>query len=258
MQFVPAEPGTGIVFRRTDLPGRPEIPAAVEYVVDTSRCTTVGIGATCIHTVEHVLAAVNANKIDNLYIDISNLEPPVASGGSEEFMKIIDKVGVVEQDAIIPIVYLQSPVYYSEGDIHLVALPSDTYRISYTLSYPDNPALKSQYQSFEINAETFMRELAPCRTFSLYSEVSALMDHGLIKGGSLDNAVIIKDDVVFSKGGLHFDDEMVRHKMLDVVGDLSLIGFDFRAHIISIRSGHSTNFAFAKKILEAITTESNL
>jgi len=176
MQFIPAVPGTGIIFRRTDLPGKPQIPASVEYVCDTSRCTTVGVNGTCIHTVEHVLAAVNANKIDNLYIDISNLEPPVASGGSEEFVQMIEDVGILEQDATVPIVYLQSPVYFSEGDIHLVALPSETYRISYTLSYPDNPALKSQYQSFEINAETFKQELAPCRTFSLYSEVSALME----------------------------------------------------------------------------------
>lgn len=232
------------------------IPAKVGFVSDTSRSTTIGIGRVNIHTVEHVLAAVKAFNIDNLFIEVSNLEPPVASGGSEEFVAMIDEAGVEEQGKDTPIYEIKTPVYYSEGDIHLVALPCDHYRISYTLSYPGNPALKSQYRSFAIDTETFKKEIAPCRTFSLYEEVSYLMDKGLIKGGSLDNAVIIKGDVIFSKGGLHFEDEMVRHKILDLVGDLLLVGVDFRAHIIAIRSGHETNYAFAKKILNAITRES--
>jgi UDP-3-O-[3-hydroxymyristoyl] N-acetylglucosamine deacetylase len=231
------------------------IPATVDYVVDTSRSTTLGIGKVCIHTVEHVLAAVKALNIDNLIIEVSNIEPPVASGGSKEFIAMLENAEVVEQAAKTQIIHLKDPVYHSDGDIHIVALPSDHYRISYTLSYPNNPVLKSQYQSFAIDEETFKKEIAPCRTFSLYEEVSYLMDRGLIKGGSLDNAVIIKGDVVFSKEGLHFKDEMVRHKILDVVGDLLLVGFDFRAHVIAIRSGHASNYAFAKKIRNAIMKE---
>lgn len=255
MRFVPAPEGTGVVFRRTDLQGYPLIPATVEYVCDTARSTTLGIANVRIHTVEHVLAAINSYKIDNIFIEVSNLEPPVASGGSEVFVELIEKAGIVEQDGQVPVVKIQSPVYWSHDDIHMVALPSDVYRISYTLDYPNNPSFKTQYRSFTITPEVFKKEIAPCRTFSLYEEVSALMDRGLIKGGSLDNAVIIMGDVVFSKGGLHFPDEMVRHKMLDVIGDMSLIGFDFLAHIIAIRAGHASNYELAKKILNTITME---
>jgi len=253
MRFLPAGVGSGIAFCRTDLPGSPIIPATVEYVCDTSRCTTIGVGRVQIHTIEHVMAALNAYKVDNLLIEISNLEPPVGNGGSDVFVEMIEGAGICEQEGEVPIVKILQPIYWSEEDIHLVALPSDEYRISYTLNYPECPALKSQFQSFAISADLFKKEIAPCRTFSLYEEVSMLMDRGLIKGGSLDNAVIIKGDVVFSKGGLHFKDEMVRHKILDMIGDLSLVGFDFLAHIIAIRAGHASNFAFAKKILNAIT-----
>jgi UDP-3-O-[3-hydroxymyristoyl] N-acetylglucosamine deacetylase len=257
MRFIPSEQGTGIVFRRTDLPGMPTIPATVEYVCDTSRCTTIGIGDVHIHTIEHVMAAVSANKIDNLIIEVSNLEPPVANGGSDVFVSMIEEAGIRELKSTTPIISLQSPVYWSDGDIHLVALPYDGFKISYTLDYPHTPALKSQYQSFTITPEIFKKELSPCRTFSLYEEVSALMDMGLIRGGSLDNAVIIKGDVIFSKEGLRFQDEMVRHKMLDMVGDLSLIGFDIQAHFIAIRAGHASNYEFSKKILQAITLENH-
>lgn len=255
MRFVPAPEGSGIVFRRSDLPGSPAIPATVEYVSDTARNTTLSIADVTIYTVEHVLAAVNAYKIDNLFIEVSNIEPPVASGGSEDFVAMIEEAGIAEQEETKPIIALKVPVYHAEGDIQLVALPCDHYRISYTLNYPNNRALKSQFFSVAITSDTFKEEIAPCRTFSLYEEVSYLMDRGLIKGGSLDNAVIIKGNAVFSKGGLRFDDEMVRHKILDVVGDMSLVGFDFLAHIIAIRSGHATNFALAKKILNTITSE---
>jgi len=255
MKFVPAKEGTGIIFKRIDLPGAPVIPASVEYVCDNARNTTLGIADIRIHTVEHVLAAIKAFEIDNLCIELDGIEPPVGNGSSDVFVTMIEKSGIQEQNASIPIVQLKGPVYWSEGEIHLVALPSDTYRISYTLNYPNTRLLKSQYFSTAITPETFKKEIASCRTFSLYEEVSVLIDRGLIKGASLDNAVVIKDDTILSKGGLYFPDEMVRHKILDVIGDLSLIGFDFRAHIISIRSGHASNVAFARKIFNYITTE---
>ncbi|MCE5316709.1 MAG: UDP-3-O-acyl-N-acetylglucosamine deacetylase [Parachlamydia sp.] len=253
MRFCPAEEGTGIVFKRVDLPGQPIIPATVEYVCDTARSTTIGIGPVRIHTVEHVLAAIAAYQIHNLCIELDNIEPPVANGSSDVFVQMVEEAGVTEQDAVFPIADIQAPIAHSEGDIHLVALPCDHFRISYTLSYPETPALKAQFQSIAITSETFKKEIAPCRTFSLYKEVSFLMDRGLIKGGSLDNAVIIHEDAVFSKEGLFFPDEMVRHKILDLIGDLSLVGFAFRGHIIAIRSGHATNYALAKKLYHHIT-----
>jgi UDP-3-O-[3-hydroxymyristoyl] N-acetylglucosamine deacetylase len=255
MRFCPAKEGTGIIFKRVDLPGAPVIPATVEYVLDTSRSTTVGIKGMAIHTVEHVLAAVRAYSIDNLCIEIAGIEPPVANGSSDVFVEMIEASGVVEQEHTIPVVKIKQPVYFSEGDIHMVALPYDGYRISYTLNYPESPVLRSQFFSLDVDKESFKREIAPCRTFSKYEEVSALMDRGLIKGGSLANAVIIKNDVIFSKEGLFFPDEMVRHKILDMIGDLSLVGFDFHAHIIAIRAGHSSNYALSKKLYNYITME---
>lgn len=257
LRFCPAKEGTGVVFKRIDLPSKPIIPATVEYVQDTSRSTTIGIKDVRIHTVEHILSAIKAYNIDNLCIEISSIEPPVGNGSSDVFVEMIEKVGIREQEHTVPIVKLHQPVYWSEGDIHLVALPYDGYRISYTLSYPGSAFLRAQFHSVLVNEENFKKEIAPCRTFSLYKEISALMDKGLIKGGSLDNAVVIKDDVILSKGGLFFPDEMARHKILDLIGDLSLIGFDFHAHIIAIRSGHSSNFAFARRLLTHITTENH-
>ncbi len=257
LRFCPAKEGTGIVFKRIDLPSQPVIPATVEYVQDTSRSTTIGINDVRIHTVEHVLSAIKAYKIDNLCIEISSIEPPVGNGSSDVFVEMIEKVGVREQEHSVHIVKIQQPVYWSEGDIHLIALPYNGYRISYTLSYPGCSFLRGQFHSVLINEENFKKEIAPCRTFSLYKEISFLIDKGLIKGGSLDNAVVIKDDVILSKGGLFFPDEMARHKILDLIGDLALIGFDFHAHVIALRSGHASNFAFAQRLLNHITMENH-
>jgi UDP-3-O-[3-hydroxymyristoyl] N-acetylglucosamine deacetylase len=256
LRFCPAKGGTGVVFKRIDLPSKPIIPATIEYVQETSRSTTIGIKDVRIHTVEHVLSAIKAYNIDNLCIEISSIEPPVGNGSADVFVEMIEKVGVQEQEHPMPIVKIQQPVYWSEGDIHLVALPYTGYRISYTLSYPGSSFLRGQFHSVLVNEENFKKEIAPCRTFSLYEEISSLIDKGLIRGGSLDNAVVIKDDdVILSKEGLFFHNEMARHKILDLIGDLSLIGFHFHAHIIAIRSGHASNFAFARCLFNHITTE---
>jgi UDP-3-O-[3-hydroxymyristoyl] N-acetylglucosamine deacetylase len=259
LRFIPAKEGTGIVFKRIDLPSKPVIPATVEYVQDTSRSTTIGVKDIRIHTVEHVLSAIKAYNIDNLCIEITSIEPPVGNGSADVFVEMIEEAGILEQEHTVPIVKIQQPVYWSEGDVHIVALPYDGYRISYTLSYPGSPFLRGQFHSVLVNPENFKKEIAPCRTFSLYKEISFLIDNGLIKGGSLDNAVLILEDVILSKGGLFFPDEMARHKILDLIGDLSLIGFgfDFRAHIIAIRSGHASNFAFARRLLTHITMENH-
>ena len=255
LRFCPAKEGTGVVFKRVDLPDQPTIPAALKYVQDTSRSTTIGIGKIRIHTVEHVLAAIKACEIDNIIIELSNIEPPVGNGSSDIFVEMLEKAGITQQNGSVPTFKVKEPIYWSEGDIHLVALPYDGYKISYTLSYPDSPFLQGQFHSLLVSHENFKKEIASCRTFSLYKEISTLIDHGLIKGGSLDNAVVIKDDIIISKGGLFFPNEMARHKILDLIGDLSLIGVNFDAHIISIRSGHGSNYALAKKILNHIMME---
>lgn len=260
IKFCPAPPHSGVVFQRLDLPGKPEIPASVEYVQETSRSTTIGIGSCSVHTVEHVLAAVHAYQIDNLCIQLTAKEPPIGDGSSASFIAMIEEAGVQSQDAHHSIAEIKSPVYFSHGNTHLVALPSDEYRISYTLHYPNTPSIRSQYMSVVVNQDNFKNKLADCRTFVLYNEVKTLLDQGLIRGGSLENAIVIDDDVVFSKEGLRFPDEMVRHKILDLIGDLSLVGFHFKAHVIAIRAGHAANVALGKKIMEHISVkmESNL
>jgi len=255
MTFCPSKEGSGIVFQRMDLPGQPVIPATIEYVQDTSRSTTIGIGTTQVHTIEHVMAALRAYEVDNLRIELSAAEPPVGDGSSTSFVEMILAAGIEEQAARVPIVKIAQPIHWSQGPIHLVALPSEEYRVSYTLHYPQTPALRSQFYSFVVTGEGFKEQIASCRTFALYDEVAFLMDRGLIKGGSLENAVVIKDDVIFSKEGLKFPDEMVRHKILDFIGDLSLVGIPVMAHIIAICSGHPSNVAFAKSLYEHITME---
>ena len=255
MRFCPAKPGQGIYFQRVDLPGKPVIPATIEYVFDTSRSTNLALQDVRIYTVEHVLAALKAYDIDTLCIELNNVEPPAGNGSSDVFVDMIEKAGIQEFSSQSPILSLQRPVYITEGDVHIVALPSDEYRISYTLCYPNSTALGCQYHSLVVNQDTFKNEIAPCRTFALYEEISYLIDRGLIKGGSLDNAVVIKGDAVLSKAGLFFPNEMVRHKILDIIGDLSLIGINFTGHIISIRSGHATNYHLAKELYKQLSLE---
>ncbi len=255
IRFCPSDKGTGIIFRRTDLPSEPLIPATVEYVRDTERCTTLGIGSAEIHTVEHVLAALASYEVDNLIIELDGPEPPVGDGSSSPFVKMIEQGGVEEQEAQRPVLGLKEPIFLSKGPVHIIGLPADEYRISYTLHYPAVSTIGSQFYSLVIDRDRFKRELSECRTFALYGELKMLMDAGLIKGGSLDNAVVIHEEAIFSKEGLKFPNEMVRHKILDVVGDLALVGFSFRAHIVAICSGHTLNVAFAKKLLNHVTME---
>ena len=253
LRFCPAPPGFGIQFQRTDLAEKPLLAATVDNVIDTSRSTTIGNKYCHVQTVEHLLSALKAYSIDNLLVEISNIEPPIGNGSADQFIEMIENAGIEEQNETTPLMRLDRPIFWSDGDIHLVALPSDEYRISYTLSYPTSPMLKTQYASFAITSEIFKKEIAPCRTFSLYKEISYLIDKGLIKGGSLANAVVVCDDAIISKGGLFFPDEMARHKILDLIGDLALIRYDIKMHVIAIKSGHATNVALAKEISNYFT-----
>ncbi len=247
MRLLPAA-GGGIRFRRSDLGGGIEIPALFKNVTATQRATTIGVEGAAVHTVEHVLAALRAYRVDHVVVELSEAEPPVAGGCSVEFVRMIEEAGVVEQETTVPILRLDRPIYWSEGQVHMCALPAEEYRVSYTLHYPHVEALGSQYYSAAIDAEIFKKELAPCRSFALYEEVSALLDAGLIKGTSLDSGVVIKGDAILSKEGLRFPDEMVRHKVLDVVGDLALIGVEVQMHVIAVRAGHTSNAGLGRTL----------
>ncbi|MBI5274054.1 MAG: UDP-3-O-[3-hydroxymyristoyl] N-acetylglucosamine deacetylase [Chlamydiales bacterium] len=248
MRFVPAPAGTGIVFKRIDLKHEPIYAASLQNLAGTPRCTNLGDGKVIIQSVEHVLSALTAYHIDNLIIELDGPEIPAVDGSSTLFVELIERGGILVQEQLLQVHKLDSPVFWSKGDIYLVGLPSDELKISYTLSYKNHPLLDSQYFSTIINTEVYKREIAACRTFSLYEEIVGLLDQGLIKGGSLESGVIIKGDQVMNPGGLRFPNEMVRHKVLDLMGDLSLVGFPFIAHIIAIKSGHHSNTEFAKQL----------
>lgn len=256
MTFIPAEPGFGVVFERTDLPGSPRLPAQVDFVKDTPRCTILGNSEITVQTVEHVLSALRAYEIDNVLISLTGPEVPSCDGSATPFVDLIEKCGIKVQEAMREVMRLHVPVFWSRGDVHLVALPSDEFRVSYTLNYPNSALLRSQFHTVIINHENFKNEIAPARTFSLYEEIVPLIEQGSIKGGNLENAVIVKDDAVLNPDGVRFQDEMARHKILDLVGDLSLIGKPFLAHIIAIRSGHFSNTSLAKELVNYFAMES--
>ncbi|MBI1882629.1 MAG: UDP-3-O-[3-hydroxymyristoyl] N-acetylglucosamine deacetylase [Chlamydiae bacterium] len=255
--FLPAPPNTGIEFVRMDLPERPVVKARLSNVTGVTRGTTIEEKGVKVHTVEHVLAALMGCGIDNLLIEMEANEPPVGDGSSLAFVEMIRSSGIEEQASLKTCLRLSRPVYYEEGDASLVAIPSESCRISFTLSYKDSK-IKDQFYTVEVNEENFISQIAPCRTFCFYHEVEYLMKQGLIKGGSLDNAVVVGKDAIFSKESLRFPDECVRHKVLDLMGDLYLLGKPFKAHVMAIKSGHAMNFEFAKRLASALVEEGSI
>ena len=243
-----APENSGIVFQRLDLPSQPIVPAQLAFVSDTRRCTRLASKSVNLIMVEHLLSALSALEIDNLCIAVEGEEMPAGDGSSQLYVDLIEQAGIVVQDEPKRFFKPSRPIYWSEKDIHLIALPSAEYRISYTLHYPQSPLLRSQYLSLAIHPETYTKEIASCRTFSLYEEIAPMIDKGFIKGGGLENGVVIQGERILNPEGLRFPDEMVRHKILDLIGDLSLLGRPIKAHIIAIRSGHSSNVAFVKEL----------
>jgi UDP-3-O-acyl N-acetylglucosamine deacetylase len=250
LRFVPAEPGSGVRFKRVDLPDKPEIPALVSSVVDTQRSTSLGAGQAMVRTVEHILATLTCLGIDNVIVEVDAPETPLTDGSSKQFIEAVQAAGRVEQDAECQEFVLDEPVAVEGKGVTLCALPCDEYRVSYTMQY-DNPILGTQFRSFAITRDAFVDEIGPSRTFALYSELEMLLKMGLIKGGSLDNAIVITDQAVLSKEGLRYPDEFVRHKIIDIIGDMSLLGRRLRAHIVSIRSGHANNVKLVQAICAA-------
>lgn len=251
LTFKPAPADTGIRFIRTDITGAPEVPALIDYVVETARGTTLGRDVegqlVKVHTVEHVLAALAALEIDNVRVEMDNNEPPIGDGSSRPFLDILKKAGTVEQDA--PRRYFELPrvVSIADDNVQLVANPSNEFRISFTIDF-EHHILRSQYASFAIDGQVFDKELADARTFCLARDVEHLRAQGLIKGGSLNSAVVIGEQGIENKEPLRYPDEFVRHKILDLLGDLTLLGMPIKGHVISIKSGHRSNVKLVKEI----------
>lgn len=248
----PAPADHGIRFRRVDLPGQPEITAHVRCVTETRRRTTIAVGSADVHTVEHLLAAANALGLDNLVVDMAGPEPPVGDGSAAPFLELLRGAGAAEQEAPRRVLEISTPVSFSAGETHLVLLPHPTFRISCTVKY-NATVLDCQYLSLEVSEESFTRDLSRARTFCLFHELEYLMKNDLIRGGSLDNAVVIKGDAILSKEGLRYPDEFVRHKMMDMVGDLFLLGCRLRGHVIAIKPGHAANVELARRVLAGMT-----
>ncbi len=244
--FKPAPPDSGIVFVRTDLEDRPVIPATLDHVVDVSRGTTIGIGAATVHTIEHAMAAFVGMGIDNVVVEVDADEIPNGDGSAMPALNTILKVGVLEQDRDKLFITVDHPVYYRKDDVTLSILPSDELRVTMTIAY-DHKAIGTQYASFVINEDTFRNEIAPARTFCFLREVKMLQEAGLIQGGSLESAVVIGDDGILNDE-LHFPDEFVRHKILDLLGDTYLLGRPLKGHIIGVKCGHEKNVMFSKQI----------
>ena len=248
----PAPANAGVVIRRTDLAGAPPVRAHASQVIDVMRATTIANGPARVHTVEHVLAALHALGVDNAAIDMDGPEPPIADGSSAPYVALIQEAGLVAQDAPRRYFEVKEPIFIERGESKMVLLPDPQYRISCTVKY-NATILDTQYLSLTVTPETFARDLSLARTFCLYEEIAPLMSKGLIRGGSLDNAVVMKDGAIISKDGLRYNDEFVRHKMLDIVGDLSLIGCRLRAQVIAIKPGHPLNVTMAQALCEHLT-----
>ncbi|MDD5686439.1 MAG: UDP-3-O-acyl-N-acetylglucosamine deacetylase [Elusimicrobia bacterium] len=256
IKLKPAPENTGIVFVRTDLPGQPQIKADISNVLTTVRGTTVGLDEkTSIHTIEHLLAALFVFGVDNLVIEMNSNEPPVADGSALPFVELIKKAGITELTSEKKILNISKPVVYKNGDVLITAVPSDKFSISCTVVY-NHPLLKTQFFSIDITPEIFEKEIAPARTYCFDYEIEALKSKGLAKGGNLENAIVIGAKKIHTK--LRFEDEFVRHKILDLIGDISLLANSLKMEISALKCGHKNNIEFAKKIASEITGKSSL
>ena len=272
MVIKPANPGFGVQFQRVDLPGQPVIKADCDFVTDTSRGTTLQIDDVKVSTVEHILAALVGMGVDNALIELNGPEVPIMDGSSKHFVELIESTGVMEQDAAKAWYSIDENIYlYDDAKrVEMVAMPAIDYQITTLIDF-NSPVLGTQHAGLK-SIKDFRAEIAPCRTFCFLHELEMLLEHDLIKGGDVKNAIVVVDKpvtdeemarlaLVFGKDNievksegylnnleLRFPNEPARHKLLDVVGDLSLIGYPIKARIIANRPGHSTNVEFAKKI----------
>jgi UDP-3-O-[3-hydroxymyristoyl] N-acetylglucosamine deacetylase/3-hydroxyacyl-[acyl-carrier-protein] dehydratase len=276
MVIKPSAPNTGITFKRVDLAGQPTVKADVDFVVETNRSTTLEHNGARVSTVEHLMAALFGNEVDNVVIEINGEEVPILDGSAQPFVEAIEKAGVQKQDAIKVYYTIDHNITFSDEDkkVEMVALPYHEYRINTLIDF-NSPVLGTQHASIK-SLSDFNKQVASCRTFCFFHELEWLIANNLIKGGDINNAIVVVDkevsedqveriskvfhkkDVQISSEGilnnleLRFPNEPARHKLLDVIGDLALVGFPFKAHIIANRPGHASNVKFAKKIKEHI------
>lgn len=243
----PAPEGHGFKFRRVDLPDKPFIDADVSKVQTVERATTLAEGAVRVHTVEHVLSALVGLGVDNALIEMDANEPPIGDGSARPYVELIKKAGIQEQSVPRKIWEIREPIHLETGDGSLITIvPDKQFRVSVTNIGKDGRFV--QYFSSVITPEIYEKEIAPARTFTFYEDIKPLLDKGLIKGGSLENAVVVRGDEIMSKEPMRFENEFARHKALDVIGDLMLSGRKFTGHVIAVKPGHGPNTEAAKAL----------
>ena len=246
----PAPAGHGIVFRRIDMHGSPEIRPRADLITDLVRATTIQSGHAKIHTVEHVLSALNGCGIDNVVVEMDASEPPILDGSARPFVNMILQGEPVDQDKEREYFTLAAPVSVTHGNSSIIALPCDTLKISCTSA--DDRGIHTQHLSLSIDPEVYQAQIAAARTFTIYEDIEELIKLGKIRGGSLDCAIVIKGDSIISKEPLRFKDEFVRHKILDIIGDVTLLGMPLKAHIVATRPGHAINAELTRALFEQL------
>ena len=246
MELVPAATGTGIQFARADLPEALPVAATAANVTATLRATTIGAGALKFFTIEHLMSALHVHGIDNCLVLLDAEEPPVVDGSARTFFRLIAEAGTVEQDAVRRETVIDRIYRVDDGSHFVMALPYDGLRVSFT-SLNEHPLIGVQYYDIEVTPEAYEREIAPARTIAYEKEVKALQANGLGLGGSLETVIVYNDEGWMNP--LNFPNELVRHKILDVLGDIRLAGI-VRGHIVAVASGHALNTALAKQIAE--------
>ncbi len=247
LSLKPAPAGSGIRFRRADLGGL-EVPATVQHVGGINYATGLTRDAVKVDTVEHLLAALVSLGIDNVIVELNSPEVPIMDGSASPFIYLIHEAGVKQLGAPRRYLKVLQPMALSRGDKRIALYPSDHFKVTYSIAF-DHPMLRHQSRTLRITPESFVEEIAPARTFTFLKEVEMLRQQGLALGGSLENAVVIGDTGVLNSG-LRFDDEFVRHKILDVIGDMALIGYPVIGHLVAHRGGHALHTAFAAQVRE--------
>ena len=249
LSIKPAPVNHGIRFVRRDLPGHPGVAAHFNNVVDTSLATVIGAEGCIVSTVEHLMAGFTGMSIDNAIVEVDAYELPIMDGSAGPFTQLIKSAGTLRQEGSKCYFKVSKPISLSENGKSVTVYPADEFRITCTIAY-DHPLIGTQTYDFVINRESFEQEICTARTFGFLHEVEMMKRYGLARGGSLDNAVVIDGNHVLNEGGLRYPDEFVRHKVLDCIGDFSLIGMPIMGHVVASKSGHAFNHAFLEKFFK--------
>ena len=249
MTLRPAEAGTGIVFHRKIGERTVTIEATSANVVDTQMATVIGKGDVRVSTVEHLLSALAAYGVDNLHIDIDGPEVPIMDGSAAPFASIIEEAGQRRHHESRKFLAIRKPVSVIDGEKRVSIIPSRFFRITFDIAF-QHPCIALQQRSVKVSSSVFRRDLAPARTFGFLRDVENLKAAGLARGGSLENAIVVDDERILNPEGLRFQDEFVRHKILDAIGDLSLIGYPILGHVRAFKAGHDINHQLVEKLLD--------